>query len=115
MDDWSRSVGEVAYWLARESRGAGIATRAVAILCDWAFETLDLARLQLAVDVRNDASRRVAERVGFRREGTRRSSREHHEERIDEHLYGLLASDPRLVKPAYDVRSAVSTASSSPP
>jgi len=113
--DWPRSVGEVAYWLSRESRGGGVATRAVAMLCDWAFETLGLARLQLAVDVRNDASRRVAERAGFRHEGIRRLSREIHGERIDEDLYGLLPSDPRVLPYSREAATESRTASSSRP
>jgi RimJ/RimL family protein N-acetyltransferase len=91
--DWPNAVGWVAYWLRPESRGAGIGTRAVVMLCEWAFESLGLARLQLTVDVRNDASRRLAERAGFRLEGTLRSSRSIHGERIDEYLYSLLPSD----------------------
>ena len=94
--DRPNAVGCVAYWLRQESRGAGVGTRAVAMLCKWALESLGLARLQLTVDVRNEASRRLAERVGFRHEGTLRSSRVIHDERIDEHLYSLLPSDRRL-------------------
>jgi RimJ/RimL family protein N-acetyltransferase len=91
--DWERSVGLVAYWLAPASRGKGIATRAVTMLCEWAFDGLRLARLELRVDVRNQASQRLAERVGFEREGLIRSSQEIHGERIDEYLYSLLPGD----------------------
>ena len=94
--DWQRSLGVVAYWLAPWSRGKGIASQAVATLCDWAFDSLHLARLELRVDVRNEPSQRLAERVAFRREGLVRSSQEIHGERIDEYLYSLLPSDPRL-------------------
>ncbi len=91
--DWERSVGVVAYWLAPQARGRGTATHAVAALCDWAFETLRLARLELRVDTRNERSQRVAERAGFQREGLIRSSDEIHGERNDEYLYSLLPTD----------------------
>ena len=91
--DRSDAVGLVAYWLRRESRGRGIGTRAVALLCRWAFDSLGLERLELTVDVRNDASRRLAERAGFQLEATLRSSRSIHGERVDEYLYSLLPSD----------------------
>jgi len=94
--DWDRSLGVVAYWLAPRSRRRGIATRAVSTLCEWAFSAVGLARLELRVDVRNEPSQRVAERVGFQREGIVRSSQEIHGERIDEYLYSLLPADPRL-------------------
>ncbi len=92
--DWDRSLGVVAYWLAPESRRKGIATRAVNTLSEWAFGTLGLARLELRVDIRNVDSQRVAERAGFQREGTIRSSQEIHRERIDEYLYSRLPTDP---------------------
>jgi RimJ/RimL family protein N-acetyltransferase len=92
--DWHRSAGVVAYWLAPESRGKGIGTSAVTMLCQWAFEALGLARLELRVDVRNEPSQRLAERVGFRREGLLRSSEEIHGARIDQYLYSLLPTDP---------------------
>jgi RimJ/RimL family protein N-acetyltransferase len=61
---------EVGYWLKREARGRGIATRALRLVTDWACRDLGL-RVLLQADARNLASRRVAEKVGFRyvREG----------------------------------------------
>ncbi len=98
--DWDRSLGLVAYWLAPESRGKGVGARAVATLCQWAFDALRLARLELRVDIRNEPSQRLAERVGFQREGLVRSSQEIHGERIDEYLYALLPTDPLFAKPS---------------
>ena len=72
--------------------------RAVAMLCGWAFDALRLARLELRVGVRNEPSQRLAERVGFEREGLIRSSQEIHGERIDECLY-LLPDDPGVAVP----------------
>jgi RimJ/RimL family protein N-acetyltransferase len=59
---------EVGYWLARDARGRGVATRALRLVADWACRELGV-RLLLQADVRNAASRRVAERVGFRYTG----------------------------------------------
>jgi RimJ/RimL family protein N-acetyltransferase len=52
-------------------------------------------RLELRADRRNAASCRVAERAGFRREGTLRSTRTHARsgERIDLALYALLRDE----------------------
>ena len=54
------------YWLTASGRGRGIATKAVRLLCDWAFTELGLERLTLKTYKANVSSRRVAERVGFR-------------------------------------------------
>ncbi len=69
----SRSVGEVGYWVAREARRRGAATRAVRLVARWAALDLGLARVELMTRVDNVASQGVAERAGFRREGVLRS------------------------------------------
>ena len=51
----------------------GNTTRAVRRLCRSAFDVLRLERLALTADVDDVASQRVAEKVGFRREGVLRS------------------------------------------
>ncbi len=56
---------EVGYWLEREARGRGVATRALRLVTDWACSELGV-RLLLQADVRNLASRRVAEKARFR-------------------------------------------------
>jgi RimJ/RimL family protein N-acetyltransferase len=55
---------EVGYWLEREARGRGVATRALRLVVDWACRELGV-RLLLQADVRNAASRRVAEKAQF--------------------------------------------------
>jgi RimJ/RimL family protein N-acetyltransferase len=57
--------GEIGYWLAREARGRGAATRAVRLLAEWAARELGLGRLEILVQRANAASVRVAERAGF--------------------------------------------------
>lgn len=86
----------VSYWLAPGGRGRGLATRALRLLAGWAFDELDLKRLALDVEVDNVASRRVAERCGFVREGRMRSAfRQPDGSRGDLHLYGLLPGELR--------------------
>ena len=63
----------VGYWLTREARGRGVATRAVRLIVDWTFATTDVIRLELYTDVANERSGRVATRAGFEPEGIRRA------------------------------------------
>ena len=56
---------EIMYWLAPVGRGRGIATNAVSLLCDWAFEELNLERITLKTHAENIPSQAVAHRAGF--------------------------------------------------
>jgi RimJ/RimL family protein N-acetyltransferase len=73
VHDLAHGVCEVGYWVGKEARGRGVATRAVRLLAAWALDALGAERLQLRAEAKNVASQRVAERAGFRREGVLRS------------------------------------------
>src|SRR5436309_12782371 len=75
LSDPGHGVGEVGYWVSKEARGRGVASRAVRLVSAWALVDCGLARLQLRADDRNIPSQRVADKVGFTREGLRRSIR----------------------------------------
>lgn len=64
MPDGTR-VGEIGYWLGRESWDAGFATEAVNALISCCLTDLELDRITAAVDANNTASRRVLEKAGF--------------------------------------------------
>jgi RimJ/RimL family protein N-acetyltransferase len=66
-------TAELGYIVAPAARGRGVATATLRLLTDWAFEELDLLRLELLIESANEPSRRVAERNGYRREGVLRS------------------------------------------
>jgi RimJ/RimL family protein N-acetyltransferase len=67
-------VGEIGYWMRSDARGRGVMTRALRLAARWAFDESGAARVQLRADVENVASRRVAEKAGFRLEGVLRSA-----------------------------------------
>ncbi len=93
--DWGNARGEVGYWLAPAARGQGHATRAVRLICAFAFGALGLERLALVAATANLASQRVAERAGFTREAELRSHTLNHGERHDMVAFGLLAGPAR--------------------
>jgi RimJ/RimL family protein N-acetyltransferase len=90
-----RGNGEIGYWCAAEARGRGVVTRAVRLVCRFAFEELGIGRLEIVVDSDNLASRRVAERAGFQQEGVLRSHLTQRDGgRCDGVMYSLLPGDP---------------------
>jgi RimJ/RimL family protein N-acetyltransferase len=85
--------GEIGYALVPAARGRGIATRALRIVTDYALEELGLERVQLNIATDNEASMRVAERCGYRREGMLRSLYVKPGRRDDFAIYSRLPGD----------------------
>lgn len=71
--DWELPKTEVGYWVRAGETGKGYASECVRALTDWAFDGLRAMRVELVTDEQNEASRRVAERCGFRLEGVLRN------------------------------------------
>jgi RimJ/RimL family protein N-acetyltransferase len=93
--DLEQGRAAIGYWLAPEARGRGVATHAVRLVARWAFEDLQIARLELTCGPDNDASRRVAERCGFTREGLLRAHTPFKGGRRDTVVFSLLPGELR--------------------
>ena len=65
-----RGEATLAFYLAREYWGRGLATEAGRAFVQYGFDQLKLARLVATVQVGNDASLRVLEKLGFSLSGT---------------------------------------------
>jgi RimJ/RimL family protein N-acetyltransferase len=87
------AIVDFGYWVRKEARGRGVATRALVLLSRWAARERGLGRLQLIVEPDNLASIRVAERAGFRREGRLRDYIELKGSRRDVYMYSLLPEE----------------------
>jgi len=83
----SASLG---YCFGEAAWGRGYATEAVRALLGWAYDALDLNRVQAEADTRNIASARVLEKLGFVREGTLREDCVVDGDVSDSWVYGLL-------------------------
>lgn len=59
----------VGYWIDEKYAGKGYTPEAVVVGARFAFEELGLHRLQIAIIPRNQASRRVVEKLALREEG----------------------------------------------
>ncbi len=62
-------MGYIGYWIDEALAGRGYVPEGVVLLMRHAFDALTLHRLEAAIVPRNDASRRVAEKLGMREEG----------------------------------------------
>jgi [ribosomal protein S5]-alanine N-acetyltransferase len=90
--------GSLGYWIDRSVAGRGMASLAVALVCDHAFGPGGLHRLQADIRPENGPSQRLVERLGFTREGLLRRYLDIDGDWRDHLSYALLAEDsPRGV------------------
>jgi N-acetyltransferase len=98
-------------WLAASAQRTGINTEAKLLLCEYAFETLGVARVGFSADARNEQSRRALDRLGARFEGVLRHwspSRAPGEEGLlrDSAIFSLVAAEWPAAKSALRRRLA---------
>ncbi|MEV0268275.1 GNAT family N-acetyltransferase [Hamadaea sp. NPDC050747] len=84
----------VSYWVRPEARGRGMAVAATEAVIAWCFGEVGLHRLQLSHSTANEASCRVAAKLGFAVEGTQRQAGRHADGWHDMHVHARLRDDP---------------------
>lgn len=85
--------GEIGFALRRTHWGRGFASEALSLALSFAFERLDLHRIEADADPENVQSLRLMERHGFKREGYLRERWHHLGEVRDAVFLGLLRSE----------------------
>jgi RimJ/RimL family protein N-acetyltransferase len=68
-------------------------TEALSLFVHYLFEAKKVNRLQLTVVVGNEASKRVAEKCGFRSEGILRQTMFHRGKYVDLEMFALLREE----------------------
>ena len=86
-------AASIGYWIGAPHAGNGYMTDALRAVLPFTFTTLGLNRLEAACQPNNSPSRRVLEKVGFRREGLARRYLKINGAWQDHDLYALLHDD----------------------
>ena len=86
---------EVGIWIAPEFHGRGYGTEAAKLLVDLLFEEYPINKLYAELNANNVASRRVLEKLGFKREARLRKHIWDRNGRgfVDKYIYGLLRKE----------------------
>jgi len=92
LDERQRSAN-LGYWVRSGCQGRGICPRIVPAVARFGFEALGLVRVEIVADLRNRASRRVAEKAGARFEGIARQRLMDGDRRRDAAVYALIPAD----------------------
>ncbi len=77
------------YWIRSDKTCRGYATEASRLLAQYGFDVVGLHRLEIVMSTRNEASRRVAERIGAHHEGVAKGRLLLHGEFHDAHVFSL--------------------------
>lgn len=85
--------GEVGFWLTPAARGRGIGSRAVGLVTGWAFESLGFERVELTTTPDNEPTLRLADRLGFTKEGVMRERNRERGRRVDVVMLAVLRRD----------------------
>jgi len=93
ITNWSHGLCEVGYALSTPYQGRGLMTSALDQLVDELFARTTLERIEARCSIENDASYRLLEKVGFRREGLLREYFQLRGRRHDNYLYAYLRRD----------------------
>ena len=99
---WSVSklgkIAEIGYWVRTDRTSRGVCTEAVGRLLEEAFTDMGFHKVVLRIAVGNDASDRVAEKLGFTKEGTLREELLIRGNWVDHTLWSLLDREYRSLK-----------------
>jgi ribosomal-protein-serine acetyltransferase len=83
-------TGEIGYWIRSDETGQGIATEATGALLQSGFTDLGMHKVTLRIARGNRSSERVAEKLGFTREGLLREELKIRGTWVDHTLYSIL-------------------------
>jgi ribosomal-protein-serine acetyltransferase len=83
----------IGYWLGKQYTGKGLVTKALKAMIADAFMIRGMNRVELGIAVENLPSQRVAEKLGFVREGIARQSEFLHDRFFDMVMYSKLKSE----------------------
>ncbi|QDQ02056.1 GNAT family N-acetyltransferase [Lysinibacillus fusiformis] len=89
----SNKIAAIGYWLSKDAQGHGIMTKTVKALMHYAFEELQLNKVEIRAAAGNVKSRAIPERLNFTTEGTIRAAEWLYDHYVDHVVYGMLAKE----------------------
>lgn len=90
--DWNTQKTEIGFWLGESFQGKGLVTKSCRVLINYAFNELKLNRVEMHCGIENTKSRKIPEKLGFRKKGVIRQAGWLQDYFVDFVIYGMLAS-----------------------
>jgi len=89
IDHLNRNAS-IGYWISKDMEGQGIMTKSLRKLIEFSFQKLEFHRLEIRCALNNHKSKKIAERLGFEKEGILKKAIAHYGHYFDAYLYALL-------------------------
>lgn len=99
LNDVQRGIsrkGTLGYWVGQPYAGQGIMTEAASLVCDFAFHTLKLNRVEASCLPHNERSKKLLQRIGFDEEGYAKAYLQINGQWQDHVLWGRTATSSPL-------------------
>ena len=95
FNNWRKDFkkAEIGFWLLPEYWKQGIVSEALAMVCDYGFNTMQLHRIEAEVETENNASKNSLLKFGFTHEGTLRDCEIKNNKYISLDMFSKLKSD----------------------
>jgi ribosomal-protein-serine acetyltransferase len=95
--DLDNKKTEIGYWMSEKNQHKGIMTKSCKVLIDYAFDEMNLNRIQIKAASENLKSQGIPDRLGFKREGIERDGELHNRGFVDLVVFGLLKADTQKI------------------
>ena len=91
--NWASKRTEIGYWIAKDFEGRGIITKSCRELINYAFEKLEMNRIEIRCATENVRSRAIPEKFNFKLDGILRQSEWRHTRFFDMAVYSMLREE----------------------
>lgn len=91
--NWANKTAYIGYWLGASYQGNGIMTNVARALTDYAFQELQLHKVEIRAASENRKSRSIPERLHYTKEGCIRQAEWLYDHYVDHVVYGVLAQE----------------------
>jgi ribosomal-protein-serine acetyltransferase len=91
--DQQNKIASIGYWLDENYTGKGIISKSCKAIINYAYRTLDLNRIEIKCGIRNNKSRAIPEKLGFKQEGILREAELVNNTFIDLYIFSMLKNE----------------------
>ncbi|MCF8008477.1 MAG: GNAT family N-acetyltransferase [Halanaerobiales bacterium] len=91
--DWDNKKTYIGYWLDQKYNGLGIITKSCIFLIDYAFNELDLKKVEISCAIDNIKSRAIPERLGLKEEKIKKDAEFLYDHYVDHIIYSIMKDE----------------------